>query len=131
MVMQALETSVVRSIDVRVGQSVKKGERLVSLDPTFADADISQVKQRLESLNAEVARLEAEMDGKPYAAPAAARKSKLQADMLREAHGASTSRALAGLPRRPARAGGRPERRAALDRGARAAAAEPEARSRP
>jgi len=65
-VIQALETSVVRSVDVRVGQSVKKGERLVSLDATFADADVSQVRTRLDSVEAEVARLQAELDGKPF-----------------------------------------------------------------
>lgn len=79
-VIQALETSVVRSIEVRVGQSVKKGDRLVSLDPTFAEADSSQVRQRLESLAAEVDRLEAEMAGKPYLARGG-EESKLQADI--------------------------------------------------
>jgi HlyD family secretion protein len=65
-VVQPLETSVVRSVDVRVGQAVSKGERLVTLDPTFAEADITQVKQRFASLEAEVTRLEAELAGKPY-----------------------------------------------------------------
>jgi len=68
-VIQSLETAVVRSIDVRVGQAVKKGQRLVSLDPTFADADVSQVRTRLDSLDAEVARLQAELEGKPYSPP--------------------------------------------------------------
>jgi HlyD family secretion protein len=85
MVIQALETSVVRSILVRVGQSVKKGEQLVSLDATFAEADTSQVKQRLESLSAEVARLETEMAGKVYVGEPGGKGSseeeKLQADI--------------------------------------------------
>ena len=81
MVVQALETSVVRSIDVRVGQSVKKGERLVTLDPTFADADLSQVKLRLESLEAEIARLEAEMNDKRYTAKTTQEDDLLQANM--------------------------------------------------
>jgi hemolysin D len=93
---QALETSVVRSIDVRVGQSVKKGDRLVSLDPTFAEADSSQVKQRLESLNAEVARLEAEMEGKPYLGKGAGEEAKLQADIY-EKRAAEYQSRLAGF----------------------------------
>jgi HlyD family secretion protein len=82
MVVQALETSIVRSIEVRVGQSVKKGDKLVSLDPTFAEADASQVKQRMESLSAEVARLESEMDGKPYLGKEGGEEAKLQADIF-------------------------------------------------
>lgn len=65
-VMQALETSVIREIPVRVGQHVKKGEPVVLLDPTFTSADLSQVKQRLASLNAEIARLDAESAEKRY-----------------------------------------------------------------
>jgi hemolysin D len=78
---QALETSVVRSIDVRVGQAVKKGDRLVTLDPTFADADVSSVKQRVNSLESEVTRLQAELDGKPYKARPDDADDKIQADM--------------------------------------------------
>lgn len=80
-VIQALETSVVRSLDVRVGQAVRKGDRLVTLDPTFADADESQTRQRLESLASEATRLEAELDGKPYAAAKNVPDSALQADL--------------------------------------------------
>jgi hemolysin D len=81
-VIQALETSVVRSIDVRVGQTVKKGERLVALDPTFAEADSSQVKQRLDSMSAEVARIEAEISGKPYAGRKGSEEERLQSDIF-------------------------------------------------
>lgn len=80
-VIQALETSVVRSVDVRVGQSVKKGERLVSLDATFADADVSQVRTRLDSLEAEVARLQAELEGKPFAPAPGTDEGSLQREL--------------------------------------------------
>jgi hemolysin D len=95
MVIQALETSVVRSVEVRVGQLVKKGDRLVSLDPTFANADSSQVKQRLESLNAEVDRLESEMAGKPYLGKSG-EEQKLQADIY-EKRAAEYQSRLGGL----------------------------------
>jgi hemolysin D len=46
-VVQPLSTAVVRSIDVEVGDTVEKGQVLVTLDPTFASADVSQLsKQR-------------------------------------------------------------------------------------
>ena len=49
-----------------MGQIVRKGEILATLDPTVTGADLNQVKARLESLDAQVRRLEAERDGKVY-----------------------------------------------------------------
>lgn len=60
-VVQPFDTSVIQSIDVRVGQVVKKGERLATLDPTFTEADESQLRTRLRSLDNQVQRLEAEL----------------------------------------------------------------------
>lgn len=65
-VVQPLESAVIRSINVRVGDRVKAGEPLASLDPTFADANIEQLEARLASVVAAIARLEAEKDGRPY-----------------------------------------------------------------
>jgi hemolysin D len=62
-VVQPLETSIVQSIDVRPGQVVKKGDRLATLDPTFAQADSSQLKSKLDSLNTQWASLDAELSG--------------------------------------------------------------------
>ena len=80
-VVQSLETSVVRSIDVRVGQTVKKGETVATLDPTFAVADAAQTKQRIASLEAEIRRLEAEMNEKPFVARTTQEDEVLQANM--------------------------------------------------
>ncbi|MBL8481326.1 MAG: HlyD family type I secretion periplasmic adaptor subunit [Rhodocyclaceae bacterium] len=63
-VLQPLETSIVQSIDVRVGQVVKKGATLAHLDPTFASADAAQLRARVQSLDAQLERLQAEQDGK-------------------------------------------------------------------
>ena len=65
-VVQPLETSIIRSIDVREGQFVKKGELLAQLDPTFVQADETSLAQQVASLGAEVARLTAEAAGKTY-----------------------------------------------------------------
>lgn len=64
-VVQPLENSIVQSIDVRLGQVVKKGEKLATLDPTFTEADETQLRARLHSLDNQQARLEAELSGKP------------------------------------------------------------------
>lgn len=62
-VVQPLETSIVQTIDVRAGQVVRKGDRLATLDPTFAAADGSQLKSKLDSLNTQWASLDAELSG--------------------------------------------------------------------
>lgn len=72
---QPLETAIITSLDVRIGQVVKKGERLATLDPTFTEADQSQLRTRLGSLETQSQRLEAELSGKGSSA-----KSKTDAD---------------------------------------------------
>jgi hemolysin D len=62
---QPLETSIVRSIDVREGQRVSAGQLLARLDPTFASADFDALAAQVSSLEAEVLRLQAEADDKP------------------------------------------------------------------
>jgi hemolysin D len=63
---QPLETAIVRSIDVREGQVVRTGQLLARLDPTFAAADLAALSAQVSSLEAEVARLQAEADDKPF-----------------------------------------------------------------
>ncbi|MGQ9367156.1 HlyD family type I secretion periplasmic adaptor subunit [Azospirillum sp. A39] len=62
-VIQPLETSVVRDVNVKVGQVVHRGDTLVTLDSTFTTADVAQLKTRLNSLDAQVGRLDAELAG--------------------------------------------------------------------
>src|ERR1700694_813154 len=64
---QPLETAIVRSIEVREGQQVKAGEILARLDPTFAAADLGALEAQVKSLEAEIARLQAEAESKPFA----------------------------------------------------------------
>lgn len=65
-VMQPLETSIVRSIKVREGQIVKAGDLLAELDPTFTGADARALESQVTSLQAEVDRLTAESSGTPF-----------------------------------------------------------------
>ena len=67
LVVQPLETSVVRSIDVTEGQSVRTGDVLARLDPTFAAADVGASEALVSTLQAEVARMQAEATGLPFA----------------------------------------------------------------
>jgi HlyD family secretion protein len=60
-VFQALDPSIVKSIDVREGEVVEAGQLLATLDPTFAAADVNQLRQQIKSLNAQTARAEAEL----------------------------------------------------------------------
>lgn len=63
---QPLETAIVRSIDVSEGQRVRAGDVLARLDPTFAEADRVALEGQLNSLEPELARLRAEADGQPF-----------------------------------------------------------------
>jgi len=60
------DTGIVKQINVKAGDVVRKGQVLATLDPTFTHADLQQLQQRLASDEAAVARLEAELAGKPY-----------------------------------------------------------------
>jgi hemolysin D len=65
-VLQPLEAAVIRSIEARVGDVVKAGVLLARLDPTFTQADVDQLEARIDSLDAVIARLEAEQKDVPY-----------------------------------------------------------------
>jgi hemolysin D len=66
LVLQPLEASIVRSIDVREGEQVQAGQVLAHLDPTFAAADVGALAAQVSTLQAQVSRLQAEVDGRPF-----------------------------------------------------------------
>ena len=63
MVVQSLDRAIITSLRVREGDHVSSGQVLATLDPTFAAADVAQLNVQIESLNATIARLEAEHGG--------------------------------------------------------------------
>ena len=65
-VVQPLETAIVRAIEVKEGQQVGAGEVLARLDPTFAAADLGALTATVSSLAAEVSRLGAEAANRRY-----------------------------------------------------------------
>jgi hemolysin D len=66
LVVQPLETAIVREINVHVGERVQAGQVLARLDPTFAAADLGALASQVSSLQAEVNREQAEAQGKPF-----------------------------------------------------------------
>ena len=71
-VFQALDTSIIKSIDVRAGDLVKKGQVLATLDPTFAAADVEALNQQIASLSPQILRDEAELADKAPVFPVGA-----------------------------------------------------------
>jgi len=65
-VVQPLETSIVRSIEVREGDTVHAGQLLARLDPTFAAADLESLKAQVAAYSAQVTRMTAEIENRPF-----------------------------------------------------------------
>jgi HlyD family secretion protein len=68
-VVQALDPSIIKSIDVREGDEVAAGQLLATLDPTFAAADVEQFRLQVASLKMQIARDEAQLAGRPMIVP--------------------------------------------------------------
>ncbi len=91
MAVQPLDTSIVRQINVHEGQAVHAGDRLALLDPTFAAADAGSLDTQVLSLQAEVDRLEAEANSRPYL-PDGSPVSQLQAMIFAQRHAERTAK---------------------------------------
>jgi hemolysin D len=85
-VIQPVETAVVRSIAVRMGQHVKAGDVLATLDPTFTQADRDELAAKLRTLNASFDRLDAELAGRVYEPRDPNPEELTQRDIFRKRH---------------------------------------------
>ena len=65
-VLQALDASIIKSLDVQEGERVKRGQLLATLDPTFAAADVGAATSQIASLEAQISRTEAELAGRDF-----------------------------------------------------------------
>jgi HlyD family secretion protein len=83
-VVQPLETALVQEVHVRLGQVVKKGEVLATLDPTFTRADAEQLRVRLRSLENQASGLQSEIAGRANGSQATDADGRLQAQLSSE-----------------------------------------------
>lgn len=65
-VVQPMERSIVRTLKVKVGDTVHKGQLIATLDSTFAEADLMALRGRYKALQAQTRRMEAEWFGTPF-----------------------------------------------------------------
>lgn len=65
-VIQPLDTAIVRSINVNPGDVVHAGQVLARLDPTFATADMGALVAQVSTLQAQVSRMQAEIENRPF-----------------------------------------------------------------
>lgn len=80
-VVQPIETSIIRTIDVAIGEIVRAGQTLATFDPTFSQADVDQQKAKFVAFDAQVRRIEAELAGEDYtlqAGPSSDEKLQVQ-----------------------------------------------------
>jgi HlyD family secretion protein len=83
-VVQALETSVVRAVNVKMGQKVSKGDVLATLDPTFTQADQDELGAKLHKDQAALDRLTAEAAGRVYNPAKPNPEEAIQLDIFRK-----------------------------------------------
>lgn len=67
-----LQDAIIRSIDVRLGATVKKDDILVRLDPTFSTADATRLQKTKTYDVLLLTRMESELTGAPFIPPASA-----------------------------------------------------------
>jgi hemolysin D len=60
------DLGIVKELHVKVGDVVKKGQPLATLDPTFTQADLDQLREHMNSDAAQIAREKAELARRPY-----------------------------------------------------------------
>ncbi|MHC1788044.1 HlyD family type I secretion periplasmic adaptor subunit [Solidesulfovibrio sp.] len=78
-IVSPLNDAIIRSIDVRLGAVVKKGDVLVHLDPTFATADASRLQINATFQKLLIARLESELTGTALLPPPEASPQEVEA----------------------------------------------------
>ncbi len=84
-VLQPYERAMLRSLKVRAGEVVKKGQELVVLDSTFSQADQGALEERKRTLHSQAQRLESESYARTYVPDAADELAgKLQLEIFQQ-----------------------------------------------
>ncbi len=81
-VMQPFDQSIVQSVNVKKGSIVRKGQVLARLNPSFTDADRTALKDQVDLLSAQSARLQAEATGADYLPELSNSHAMLQTSIL-------------------------------------------------
>ena len=81
---QPLELSIIKEIRVKIGDAVRKGDVLATLDPTFTQADQASLGIQQAGLRARIERLEAELNQTAYIADGMQPDEQLQLDLYRQ-----------------------------------------------
>ena len=63
-VVQPFDNGIVRQVNVKTGQLVKRGELLATLDPTLTEADLKSTRGQMVSTDGQIARIRAELAAK-------------------------------------------------------------------
>jgi hemolysin D len=75
--LQPIERAIVRELKVKAGDTVVKGQLLATLDPTFADADMTSLRAQESSFKAQLGRIDAELSGAEFKASGTADPNEL------------------------------------------------------
>jgi len=84
MVLQPMERAILRELKVKAGDVVKKGQILATLDPTFAQANVTSMSAQQRALQAQIQRVEAELAGRSYENAGIDPDRQLQAVLYRQ-----------------------------------------------
>ncbi len=87
MVIQPFDQAIVESINVRKGDIVRQGQVLARLNPTFSAADLTAMKDQVDQLSAQAARLKAQTAGKDYVPDLSNSHAALQASIFNQQSG--------------------------------------------
>lgn len=66
-VIQTVVTTPIRTMNAKFGDYVQAGDVLATMDPTFSEADLKQLRSQIDALDSQIARLVAEKDGVDFA----------------------------------------------------------------
>ncbi len=84
-VIQSLNTAIIRSIEVQVGDVVEKGQILATMDSTFASADLTQLTKQAHIIGTQVRRIRAELNNDSFwAQPEEGEDGRLQEQLFRQ-----------------------------------------------
>ncbi len=68
-VVRPLMDSIVKTLDVNLGQVVKKGQKIMTLDPTFTNSDLGQINIKIDNASAVIYRIHCELKHQKFVIP--------------------------------------------------------------